>query len=112
MTSIDIDSSGWEEQVLQSRLPVFVDFWAPWCPWCKRLMPDFDALSSEYFGRLVFAKVNADAASDIASRYGVQGLPTLKLFDGGQPTAEIIGYLPRASLKRKLDEILAAAEAS
>jgi len=70
-------------------------------------MPDFDSLSSEYSGRLVFAKLNAEASPDIASRYGVQGLPTLKFFCAGRPIAEIVGYLPRDSLKAQLDGMLA-----
>ena len=106
MSAIDVDSSSWEKQVLESNLPVIVDFWAPWCPWCRRLMPDFDSLSGEYSGRLVFAKVNADESPEIASRYGVQGLPTLKFFCAGRPIAEIVGYLPRNSLKMQLDGML------
>ncbi len=69
-------------------------------------MPDFDSLSDEYRGRLAFVKLNADQSSDIASRYGVQGLPTLKFFCAGRPIAEIVGYLPRNNLKMQLDGML------
>ncbi len=69
-------------------------------------MPDFDSLSDEYRGRLEFVKLNADESPDIASRYGVQGLPTLKFFCAGRPIAEIVGYLPRSTLKMQLDGML------
>jgi len=103
---VDVNSAAWDKVVLQSSVPVIVDFWAPWCPWCKRLMPDFDSLSSEFVGRLAFVKVNVEESPEIASRYGVQGLPTLKFFCGGRPLAEIVGYLPRASLKTQFEMML------
>ncbi len=106
MTTIDVDSSSWNEKVLKSSLPVIVDFWALWCPWCKKLMPDFESLSSQYDGKLTFAKINVDEAQDVASKYGVQGLPTLKFFCSGRPIAEIVGYMPKDSLKAQLDRML------
>jgi len=69
-------------------------------------MPDFESLSDEYQGRLRFATVNADEAPDLAAKYGVQGLPTLKFFCAGRPVAEIVGYLPKNSLKMQLDRML------
>jgi thioredoxin 1 len=106
MVSVDVDSSTWKEIVLNSKSPVIVDFWAPWCPWCRRLLPDFDSLSDEYTGRLTFAKLNADASPDISSKYGVQGLPTLKFFCAGRPLAEIVGYVPRTTLLKQIDAML------
>lgn len=70
-------------------------------------MPEFDSLSDEYTGRLQFVKVNTEVAPDIASTYGVQGLPTLKFFCAGRPIAEILGYMPKTSLKMQLDQMLA-----
>lgn len=106
MATVDVDSSNWDQKVLNSNVPVIVDFWAPWCPWCKRLMPDFDSLSDQYTERLLFAKVNADDSPEIASKYGVQGLPTLKFFCGGRPLAELVGYMPKAALQKQLDGML------
>ena len=69
-------------------------------------MPDFDSLLDQYAGRLAFVKVNADTSPEIASKYGVQGLPTLKFFCGGRPLAEIVGYMPRNALQKQLDTML------
>jgi thioredoxin 1 len=69
-------------------------------------MPDFDSLSDQYSGRLTFAKVNADASPEISSKYGVQGLPTLKFFCAGRPLAEIVGYVPRSVLQKQIDTML------
>lgn len=106
MAVIDVDGRSWEEKVISSTTPVIVDFWATWCPWCKRLAPDFESLSGEYSGRLSFTKVNVEEAPEIASKYGVQGLPTLKFFCQGRPIADIMGYLPRSQLKMQLDQML------
>lgn len=106
MSFIDAISSDWEEKVLKSDIPVIVDFWAPWCPWCKRLAPDFESLSAEYAGRLLFAKVNVDESPEIAEIYGVQGLPTMKLICSGRSITEIVGYLPKDALRKQLDGML------
>ena len=106
MAAIDVDSSSWDSEILKSSLPVIVDFWAPWCPWCRKLMPDFESLANLYTGKLTFAKINVDKAQEIAAKYGVQGLPTLKMFCSGRPIAEIVGYLPKDSLKTQLDRML------
>jgi len=107
MPTTHVDPNNWDEKVLGSTVPVIVDFWAPWCPWCRRLMPEFDSLSDEYTGRLDFVKVNAGDAPDIASTYGIQGLPTLKFFCASRPIAEIVGHMPKAPLKMRLDRMLA-----
>lgn len=103
MPTIDVTSENWEEEVAKDPKLVLVDFWAPWCPWCRKLAPDFEALSSEYQGRVKFAKVNADDNPDIAEKYGVQGLPTLKFFCMGRPVAEIVGYMPKPALKGEIE---------
>lgn len=106
MPFTDVRSQDWEEKVLKSATPVIVDFWAPWCPWCRRLAPDFESLSNEYTGRLIFAKVNVDDSPDISERYGVQGLPTLKLICSGRPITELVGYLPKDALRNQLNQLL------
>ncbi len=110
MAAIDVSAEDWDAKVLKSVVPVVVDFWAPWCSWCRRLAPDFDALSGEYAGKLVFAKVNVAEALTLAARYGTLGLPPLKLFCAGRPLGEVVGYLPRNALRAQLDRMLSMYE--
>ena len=106
MVARDIGTSEWDRQVLQSRAPVAVEFWAPWCPWCTRLTPEFQALSAEYENRLMLFKLNTDDHPEIAQRYGVMGLPTIKLFCRGRTIGELIGYMPKPRLKNEFERIL------
>ncbi len=106
---IEATERNWNDIVNEGG-PVLVDFWAPWCGWCQRLAPGFERLASEYAGRVAFAKVNVDEETGLASRYGVQGLPTLKFFCDGRIVEEVIGYLPEAALRRKIDQVLATAK--
>lgn len=106
MVARDIGSSEWDRQVLQSRVPVAVEFWAPWCPWCTRLTPEFQALSAEYENRLTLFKLNTDDHPEIAQRYGVMGLPTIKLFCMRRTIGELIGYMPKPRLKNEFERIL------
>ena len=76
----DITTQEWDAQVLQGQTPVAVEFWAPWCPWCKKLIPEFEAVSDEYESKMNMLKLNSDEHRDIAQRYGIMGLPTIKMF--------------------------------
>lgn len=102
----DVGAAEWDQQVLKSQKPVAVEFWAPWCPWCRRLIPEFDALSVEYENRMAMLKLNSDDHPDIAERYGIMGLPTIKLFCQGRTIGEMVGYMPRPRLKAELDRLL------
>ena len=105
MTAVNISSQKWEQEVLKADTLVLVDFWAPWCPWCRKLSPDFDSLADQYVGKVKFAKVNTEEAHDLAEKYGVEGLPTLKFFCQGRPIAELVGYLSKAVLKSEIDKV-------
>ncbi|GER90657.1 thioredoxin [Dictyobacter vulcani] len=94
-------------QVLQSTLPVIVDFWAEWCPPCRVLAPAYAQLSTAYAGKMRFATLNADENPHITARLGVQGLPTLVIFNAGQPVAHIVGPHP-ARLQQRIEQALAA----
>ena len=103
---ITIDDSNFDQTVLQSKTPVLVDFWATWCRPCLMVAPILDELAEEYNGRIIIAKLNVDENSKTAVKYGIMAIPNLIIFKNGQPDSQIIGYKPKAELKRDLDAAL------
>jgi thioredoxin 1 len=101
---IELDERNFEQEVAQADLPVLVDFYATWCGPCKMLAPLLDKLAGEFSGRVKFAKVNVDEAGELAMRFGITGVPTLILFQGGQIIDTIVGMMPPASLKARLEK--------
>jgi thioredoxin 1 len=96
-----------EHQVLRSEQPVVVDFWAEWCGPCHAIAPSVAKLADEYAGRALVAKVDADEAPDILSRYGIMGIPTLIYFKGGEEMDRIVGVTQYGTLKNKMERLLA-----
>jgi len=92
-----------QKTVLQSKLPVLVDFWANWCSPCLAAAPILEGLAKEYDGEINFAKVNVDGNSSLAVKYGVAAIPTMLIFKDGQPFHQIIGFKPKRELKKILD---------
>ncbi len=86
-----ISTADFDKQVLEAETPVLVDFWAVWCGPCRTLAPAVDAVAEEYTGRAKVFKLNVDENPEIAGRYGVQSIPTLIVFKGGQKVAELVG---------------------
>ncbi len=103
---IEIDDSNFDQMVLQAKTPVLVDLWAPWCAPCRMVSPVVEELASEYEGRVSFAKLNVDHNPRTASRYGIMSIPTLLIFKDGKPISNIVGFRPKAELKRSLDAAL------
>jgi thioredoxin 1 len=102
--STDIKSSEWDSLISGKKL-VAADFWAPWCPYCVRLKPIFDTVAKHYADDIKFVKVNVDQEPDLASRYGIQGIPVIKFFCEGKEVGEIVGYLPQDTLRKEIENI-------
>ena len=103
---VTISDSNFDQVVLQAEMPVLVDFWATWCGPCRMVAPVVEELAGEYDGRISFAKVEVDSNPQIASRYGIMSIPTLILFKDGKPVSNIVGFRPKAELKKSLDAAL------
>ena len=103
---IEVEDSNFEQVVLKSDMPVLVDFWAPWCRPCIMAAPVLEELAEEYSGRVTFAKLNVDQNAKTAAKYGIMAIPNLIIFKNGQPLSQIVGYKPKAELKRDLDAAL------
>ncbi len=102
-----ISDATFEEVVLQSTLPVLVDYWAEWCGPCKMIAPVLDELAENYAGKLQIAKMNVDENRDVPAKYGIRGIPTLMLFENGQLKATKVGALSKTQMVAFLDAQLA-----
>jgi thioredoxin 1 len=103
--SIDINEANFESEVLQSSQPVLVDFWAEWCGPCKMIAPLLDEIATEQAGHVKVAKVNVDANPVLAARYGIQSIPTLLYFSGGEVRDKTIGATSKRIIAGKLEKI-------
>ncbi len=103
MMTSDVTSQNFEAEVLKSKMPVVVDFWAEWCGPCKMFSPVLDEVSKEYGTKVKFVKLNTDENTSIAQEYGIMSIPTTLLFEGGEVKAMSVGAIPKAEFKKWLD---------
>lgn len=91
-----------EDDVIQSKTPVLVDFWAPWCPPCRAIAPSLEEISNELEGKLQVIKVDIDQNPELAQRFGVRSIPTLKVFVDGKVAKEIVGAMPKQARQAQI----------
>jgi thioredoxin 1 len=99
-----VSDEKFNEEVLQSDLPVLVDFWAPWCRPCLAIAPAVEELAKEYSGRIKVGKMNVDENPQTPSTFGIRGIPTLILFKGGKVANQVVGAVPKTRLKSVIEE--------
>lgn len=104
MATKEVNSSSFEAEVLQSELPVLVDFWAPWCGPCKALTPTIDKLAAELDGKVKIVKLNIDESPEIAGKYSIMSIPTLLIFDKGNVSDQLVGLVQKEKIIDKLNK--------
>jgi thioredoxin 1 len=105
---VTVTDTSFKQEVLDSQVPVLVDFWASWCSPCKMIAPIVEELANEYEGQVKVAKMDVDANPVTPGMFGIMSIPTLMLFRGGKAEERIVGYQPKQSLEAKLQAVLAA----
>jgi thioredoxin 1 len=103
---VEVNEQNWDELVINSDVPVLVDFWAEWCGPCKMIAPSVHDIAEEYDGKLSVGKLDVDSNPNIAMQYGVRSIPALIFFKDGKPVDQIIGAVPKGVLKKKVDSVL------
>ncbi len=99
---VSVTDSSWKQEVLESPVPVLVDFWAPWCAPCRRIAPVVEDIARKHKGLLKVVKLNTDENFETSSRYGIMSIPTLALFKDGEIVDTMVGALPKSRIEAKI----------
>ncbi len=103
MSVLHLNDSNFNSEVVNSKEPVLVDFWAEWCGPCKMVAPVIEEISKEYEGKVKFAKLNVEEAANTATNFGIMSIPTLMLFKNGSVVKQIVGAVSKSELKSTID---------
>lgn len=104
---VELTQENWQSQVIDSPLPVVVDFWAVWCGPCVRLAPTIETLADEYAGKIVVGKLNVEDAQDIAAQFRITTIPQVYVFKGGQVVDKLTGLQPKTAYTAAIEKALA-----
>lgn len=103
---LSVTDENFETEVVNSDLPVLVDFWATWCGPCRMIAPSIEELANEYEGRVKVVKVDVDNAQKTAQGFGIRSIPTLLIFQGGKVADQLVGAVPKSAIEDKLNTVL------
>ncbi len=104
--TVTVTDANFEEEVIKSDIPVLVDFWAAWCMPCKMLTPILKEIAEEMEGKIKIAKLNVDNSPQSAGQYGIRSIPSLLIFKRGSVIEQMIGALPKKTIKQKIDNVI------
>ncbi|MEO1146819.1 MAG: thioredoxin [Cyanobacteria bacterium J06638_22] len=101
-----VTDATFKDEVLESDVPVLVDFWAPWCGPCRMVAPVVEEIADQYMGQIKVVKVNTDENPSVANQYGIRSIPTLMIFKSGQRVDMVVGAVPKTTLASTLEKHL------